>query len=43
VRDHHHVDHHDGPDDHHPAALSPVAALRSTRIHLRTAVEAVCP
>jgi hypothetical protein len=43
VRDHHHLDHHGGPDDHHPAALLPIAALRSTRIHLRRAMEAVYP
>ena len=35
VRDHHHLDHHDGPDDHHPAALLPVAADGDTPPPLR--------
>jgi hypothetical protein len=35
VRDHHHVDHHDGPDDHHPAALLPVATEGETPSTLR--------
>jgi hypothetical protein len=35
VRDHHHLDHHDGPDDHHPAALLSVATEGETPPTLR--------